>query len=100
MVPLVYAPVLPLSKPFSVFVEKGEPFLCLLKWGLSIFVFNDEFVCLFLIFSVRLTLRKNPVVRDRLFTAVLVGAFAHGFYLVYPFCFSFSSIMQFDSSAM
>lgn len=58
------------------------------------------FVCLFLTFSVRLTLRKNPVVRDRLFTAVLVGAFAHGFYLVYPFCFSCSSIMQFDSSAM
>ncbi|KAH8493454.1 hypothetical protein POPTR_011G024500v4 [Populus trichocarpa] len=43
LVPLVYAPVLPL---------------------------------------IRLTLRKNPVVRDRLFTAVLVGAFAHGFYLV------------------
>ncbi|KAF9672156.1 hypothetical protein SADUNF_Sadunf11G0011400 [Salix dunnii] len=61
LVPLVYAPVLPL---------------------------------------IRLTLRKNPVVRDRLFTAVLVGAFAHGFYLVYPFCFPFSSIMQFDSSAM
>ncbi|KAJ6769634.1 hypothetical protein OIU79_020481 [Salix purpurea] len=61
LVPLVYAPVLPL---------------------------------------IRLTLRKNPVVRDRLFTAVLVGAFAHGFYLVYPFCFSCSSIMQFDSSAM
>ncbi|XP_040371235.1 uncharacterized protein LOC112187783 isoform X1 [Rosa chinensis] len=34
---------------------------------------------------IRLTLRKNPVVRDRLFTAVLVGAFAHGSYLVYPF---------------
>ncbi|KAM5580234.1 hypothetical protein ABKV19_009797 [Rosa sericea] len=31
---------------------------------------------------IRLTLRKNPVVRDRLFTAVLVGAFADGFYLV------------------
>lgn len=61
LVPLVYAPVLPL---------------------------------------IRLTLRKNPVVRDRLFTAVLVGAFAHGFYLVYPFCFSCSSVMQFDSSAM
>ncbi|PQQ20243.1 uncharacterized protein Pyn_15889 [Prunus yedoensis var. nudiflora] len=43
LVPLIYAPVLPL---------------------------------------IRLSLRKNPVVRDRLFTAVLVGAFAHGFYLV------------------
>ncbi|KAJ6376975.1 hypothetical protein OIU76_026017 [Salix suchowensis] len=43
LVPLVYAPVLPL---------------------------------------IRLTLRKNPVVRDRLFTAVLVGAFAHGMYLI------------------
>ncbi|BBH08454.1 hypothetical protein Prudu_020653, partial [Prunus dulcis] len=42
LVPLIYAPVLPL---------------------------------------IRLSLRKNPVVRDRLFTAVLVGAFAHGFYL-------------------
>ncbi|XP_022999556.1 uncharacterized protein LOC111493883 [Cucurbita maxima] len=43
LVPLVYAPVLPL---------------------------------------IRIALRKNPVVRDRLFTAVLAGAFAHGFYLV------------------
>lgn len=31
---------------------------------------------------IRIALRKNPVVRDRLFTAVLAGAFAHGFYLV------------------
>ncbi|KAG6586409.1 hypothetical protein SDJN03_19142, partial [Cucurbita argyrosperma subsp. sororia] len=43
LVPLIYAPVLPL---------------------------------------IRIALRKNPVVRDRLFTAVLAGAFAHGFYLV------------------
>ncbi|KAI9191574.1 hypothetical protein LWI29_019387 [Acer saccharum] len=43
LVPLIYAPVLPL---------------------------------------IRLSLRRNPVVRDRLFTAVLAGAFAHGFYLV------------------
>ncbi|KAK4763124.1 hypothetical protein SAY87_013758 [Trapa incisa] len=43
LVPLVYAPVLPL---------------------------------------IRISLRKNPVVRDRLFTLVLAGAFAHGFYLV------------------
>ncbi|KAI6681734.1 uncharacterized protein LOC115691513 [Syzygium oleosum] len=43
LVPLIYAPVLPL---------------------------------------IRLSLRKNPVVRDRLFTLVLAGAFAHGFYLV------------------
>ncbi|KAH6761670.1 SH3/FCH domain protein, partial [Perilla frutescens var. hirtella] len=34
---------------------------------------------------VRLTLRHKPVLRDRVFGAVLVGAFAHGFYLVYPF---------------
>ncbi|KAK3436671.1 hypothetical protein EUGRSUZ_C01298 [Eucalyptus grandis] len=46
LVPLIYAPVLPL---------------------------------------IRLSLRRNPVVRDRLFTLVLAGAFAHGFYLVYPF---------------
>ncbi|XP_028804830.1 uncharacterized protein LOC114759756 [Neltuma alba] len=43
LVPLIYAPVLPL---------------------------------------IRLSLRHRPVVRDRLFTAVLAGAFAHGFYLV------------------
>uniref|UniRef100_A0A7N2L0U0 Uncharacterized protein n=1 Tax=Quercus lobata TaxID=97700 RepID=A0A7N2L0U0_QUELO len=43
LVPLIYAPVLPL---------------------------------------IRLSLRKNPVLRDRLFTIVLAGAFAHGFYLV------------------
>ncbi|KAF8034435.1 hypothetical protein BT93_C0671 [Corymbia citriodora subsp. variegata] len=43
LVPLIYAPVLPL---------------------------------------IRLSLRKNPVVRDRLFALVLAGAFAHGFYLV------------------
>ncbi|XP_021895257.1 uncharacterized protein LOC110812729 [Carica papaya] len=43
MVPLIYAPILPL---------------------------------------IRLSLRKNPVLRDRLFTLVLAGGFAHGFYLV------------------
>jgi hypothetical protein len=32
-----------------------------------------------------LSLRHKPVLRDRLFTAVLAGAFAHGFYLMYPF---------------
>ncbi|CAI0543055.1 unnamed protein product [Linum tenue] len=46
LVPLIYAPVLPL---------------------------------------IRLSLRRNPVLRDRLFTAVLAGAFIHGGYLVYPF---------------
>ncbi|XP_038699038.1 uncharacterized protein LOC119996467 isoform X1 [Tripterygium wilfordii] len=46
LVPLVYAPILPL---------------------------------------IRLSLRRNPVLRDRLFFGVLVGAFAHGAYLVYPF---------------
>ncbi|XP_022897486.1 uncharacterized protein LOC111411158 [Olea europaea var. sylvestris] len=43
LVPLIYAPVLPL---------------------------------------IRLTLRHRPVLRDRLFTGVLAGAFAHGLYLV------------------
>jgi hypothetical protein len=33
---------------------------------------------------IRLSLRHKPVLRDRLFGLVLVGAFAHGFYLVYP----------------
>ncbi|XP_031489216.1 uncharacterized protein LOC116256844 [Nymphaea colorata] len=31
---------------------------------------------------IRIGLRRNPVVRDRLFTAVLAGGFLHGFYLV------------------
>ncbi|XP_050377073.1 uncharacterized protein LOC126794401 [Argentina anserina] len=31
---------------------------------------------------IRLTLRKQPVLRDRLFFGVLIGAFAHGTYLV------------------
>ncbi|XP_031256134.1 uncharacterized protein LOC116114111 isoform X2 [Pistacia vera] len=31
---------------------------------------------------IRISLRRKPVLRDRLFTGVLVGAFAHGFYLV------------------
>ncbi|CAJ2634843.1 unnamed protein product [Trifolium pratense] len=48
LVPLIYAPVLPL---------------------------------------IRLSLRHKPVLRDRLFTAVLAGAFAHGFYLILN-CFS------------
>ncbi|KAK1437521.1 hypothetical protein QVD17_03314 [Tagetes erecta] len=43
LIPLVYAPVLPL---------------------------------------IRLTLRHKPVLRDRLFTGVLLGAVAHGAYLV------------------
>ncbi|EPS64767.1 hypothetical protein M569_10020, partial [Genlisea aurea] len=43
LVPLIYAPVLPL---------------------------------------IRISLRHKPVLRDRLFTVVLAGAFAHGFYLV------------------
>ncbi|CAO2822738.1 uncharacterized protein LOC130823605 isoform X2 [Amaranthus tricolor] len=31
---------------------------------------------------IRITLRHKPVLRDRLFTAVLAGAFVHGTYLV------------------
>ncbi|KAL7189650.1 hypothetical protein ACSBR1_039321 [Camellia fascicularis] len=31
---------------------------------------------------IRIQLRHNPVLRDRLFTAVLAGAVAHGFYLI------------------
>ncbi|KAG4390625.1 hypothetical protein GLYMA_05G010400v4 [Glycine max] len=41
---------------------------------------------------IRLSLRHKPVLRDRLFTAVLAGAFAHGFYLVYPFLVAFAFI--------
>nr|GLL20538.1 uncharacterized protein LOC109186828 [Ipomoea trifida] len=32
---------------------------------------------------IRISLRHNPVVRDRLFYGVLAGAFAHGLYLMY-----------------
>ncbi|GFP79430.1 hypothetical protein PHJA_000086500 [Phtheirospermum japonicum] len=35
--------------------------------------------------TVRISLRRRPVLRDRVFTAVLAGALAHGIYLVYPF---------------
>ncbi|XP_028114438.1 uncharacterized protein LOC114312410 [Camellia sinensis] len=31
---------------------------------------------------IRIQLRHNPVLRDRLFTVVLAGAFARGFYLI------------------
>ncbi|XP_020251107.1 uncharacterized protein LOC109828547 [Asparagus officinalis] len=31
---------------------------------------------------IRIVLRRNPVVRDRLFYGVLAGAFAHGAYLI------------------
>ncbi|KAL3830003.1 hypothetical protein ACJIZ3_018805 [Penstemon smallii] len=34
---------------------------------------------------IRISLRHKPVLRDRLFTAAMAGAFAHGLYLVYPF---------------
>lgn len=46
-------------------------------------VYVDCYICP----TVRLSLRHRPVLRDRLFAAVLAGAFAHGFYLVYPFFF-------------
>nr|CAB3460390.1 unnamed protein product [Digitaria exilis] len=32
---------------------------------------------------IRIGLRQNPVLRDRLFYGVLAGAFAHGAYLMY-----------------
>ncbi|KAL8136139.1 hypothetical protein AgCh_010660 [Apium graveolens] len=44
---------------------------------------------------IRLTLRHKPVLRDRLFTGVLIGAFAHGAYLVYPFFRFFVKFMLF-----
>ncbi|XP_039799346.1 uncharacterized protein LOC120664277 isoform X1 [Panicum virgatum] len=34
---------------------------------------------------IRIGLRSNPVLRDRLFYGVLAGAFAHGAYLMHPF---------------
>ncbi|KAK4765723.1 hypothetical protein SAY86_026813 [Trapa natans] len=54
LVPLVYAPILPL---------------------------------------IRISLRKNPAVRDRLFTLVLAGAFAHGFYLAKEFQGLYSALI-------
>ncbi|KAJ4826928.1 hypothetical protein Tsubulata_025543 [Turnera subulata] len=36
---------------------------------------------------IRIGLRRNPVLRDRLFYGVLAGAFAHGMYVMYPFSF-------------
>lgn len=83
LVPLIYAPVLPLSKfifPNLIFFSFDDSA-----------VFVDDLYFLFLLvidyicWTVRLTLRHKPVLRDRLFTAVLAGAFVHGFYLVYPF---------------
>jgi len=38
--------------------------------------------------AVRIGLRNNPVLRDRLFYGVLAGAFAHGAYLMYVFLLS------------
>ncbi|KAK6941613.1 hypothetical protein RJ641_026990 [Dillenia turbinata] len=38
---------------------------------------------------IRIAFRRNPVLRDRLFYGTLAGAFAHGFYLVYPFSLIF-----------
>lgn len=67
---------------------------------LNLYTLYIGFVCtsseIFLCLSVRLTLRHKPVLRDRLFTAVLVGAFAHGSYLVYPYIFCYSSIYTFN----
>ncbi|KAF9606377.1 hypothetical protein IFM89_025066 [Coptis chinensis] len=37
---------------------------------------------------IRIAFRRNPVVRDRLFTAVLAGGLFHGFYLIRNFMLS------------
>ncbi|KAL9261835.1 hypothetical protein AKJ16_DCAP11588, partial [Drosera capensis] len=55
LVPLIYAPILPLSELNLTPIR---------------------------VFSFRISLRHKPVLRDRLFTAVLAGAFVHGAYLV------------------
>ena len=65
----------------------------------GIWLFYVFSLWVFWIFSVRLSLRKNPVLRDRLFTIVLAGAFAHGFYLVYPFQISYVSCVTVQSDS-
>lgn len=89
-VPLIYAPVLPVSKFF--FHCQCLMFLFYLgDWRLAIFFTPVPYL-----FLVRIALRKNPVLRDRLFYGVLAGAFAHGLYLVYPSLFQ--SLDLVDSS--
>lgn len=96
LLPLIYAPILPLSTlSFLNLYFDWILFLCI--WFVclnSIYaqLTVSEFLCLKL--TVRIGLRRKPVLRDRLFFGVLAGAFAHGTYLVYPtqlcllFCFS------------
>lgn len=87
-VPLIYAPVLPVSKFFSLSMSN----VFVLSWRLAIFFFTPVPS----LFLVRIALRKNPVLRDRLFYGVLAGAFAHGLYLMYPSLFQ--SLDLVDSS--
>ena len=86
LLPLIYAPVLPLSTlPVPFAPPNSTP--------LSVSAFADLcFGCFTAWFdgAVRIGLRHNPVVRDRLFYGVLAGAFAHGAYLMYVFLHTLS----------
>ena len=84
-VPLIYAPILPVSKFFLLSMS-------------SVLVFSPNFLFILTIFSflVRIALRKKPVLRDRLFYGVLAGAFGHGLYLMYPLLFQLLDLV--DSS--
>ena len=59
----------------------------------QLFIQFIYFLIMIFSISVRLGLRHKPVLRDRLFTAVLAGAFLHGGYLVYPFFFQLFYVM-------
>jgi hypothetical protein len=68
--PSVRSPRPPLQSPplLAVAASADSCFGCFIAW------FDG---------AVRIGLRHNPVVRDRLFYGVLAGAFAHGAYLMY-----------------
>jgi hypothetical protein len=75
LVPLIYAPVLPLSR-FILFSSFNFS-------SLVITFFFLQIIELLYAIIVRIGFRRNPVLRDRLFYGVLAGAFAHGTYLMY-----------------
>lgn len=89
LLPLIYAPVLPLSEFWFAYLIHyisffyRLSFVCKISDGYAISLFIAHSL-MFLHFLVRIALRHKPVLRDRLFYGVLAGAFAHGTYLVYP----------------
>lgn len=86
-VPLIYAPILPISK-FFIINFQCSCFICHFFSLIWRFFYSGVVWFFIFYFSVRITLRKNPVLRDRLFYGVLAGAFGHGLYLMYPLLFN------------